>query len=78
MTKHAMLRYFHHPKRKGRLILQVHDELVVSVKPEFRISEMELLRWAMNEQTGWDVPIRSTGEWGYNYAELIEMEHELS
>ena len=77
MTKLAILRYYKHPDRRGRVVLQVHDELVISVPPEYRIQEMQLLRWAMNEQPGWDVPIRSTGEWGHNYGELIEMEHEI-
>mgnify|MGYP003145123276 CR=1 FL=1 len=70
MTKEAMLRYYHHKGRKGRLMLQVHDELVVSVKEKYVDEEMKLLRWAMNEIPGWDVPIRSSGDVGENYGEL--------
>jgi len=70
MTKHAMVRYYHHHDRKGRLILQVHDELVVSVEEKYRDSEMESLKWAMDEIPGWDVPIKSTGDYGFNYGEL--------
>ena len=72
MTKHAMIRYVSHKDRKGRLILQVHDELVVSVKEQHRDSEMEILRWAMNEIPGWDMPIRSSGEYGPNYGDLTK------
>ena len=72
MTKEAMVRYYKHPDRKGRLVMQVHDELVVSVNEKYRDQEMELLRWAMNEIPGWDVPIRSSGEWGPNYGTLTE------
>jgi len=52
------------------LMLQVHDELVVSVKEKYVDEEMKLLRWAMNEIPGWDVPIRSSGDVGENYGEL--------
>lgn len=72
MTKEAMVRYYNHPDRKGRLVMQVHDELVVSVNEKYRDKEMELLKWAMNEIPGWDVPIRSSGEWGPNYGTLIK------
>ena len=70
MTKHAMVRYCSHTDRKGRLILQVHDELVVSVEKKHRDSEMEILKWSMNEIPGWDMPIRSTGDYGPNYGDL--------
>jgi DNA polymerase-1 len=72
MSKHAIIRYHTHPSRKGRLLLQVHDELVVSVKEEHKDSEMALLKWAMNEMPGWDVPIRSSGAFGYDYGNLTD------
>ena len=75
MTKHAMIRYYGHLDRKGRLILQVHDELVVSVEEKYRDSEMELLKWAMNDIPGWDVPIKSTGDYGPNYGELTSWDN---
>jgi DNA polymerase I-like protein with 3'-5' exonuclease and polymerase domains len=74
MTKAAMIRYDAHPERKGNLILQVHDELVASVKHEHLHTEMAILRWAMEEQPNWDVPIRSSGEWGHNYGEMKKYE----
>jgi len=73
MTKEAMVRYHNHPDRKGRLVIQVHDELVVSIADKHKEQEMMLLKWCMNEIPGWDVPIRSSGEWGLNYGELNEL-----
>lgn len=84
MTKHAMLRYDSHPDRNGRLMLTVHDELVVSVDYKHLSTEMAILKWAMEEQQHWDVPIRSSGEAGYNYgtletyAEKVYDQHELA
>jgi len=70
MTKSAMVEYYFSARRKGRLVLQVHDELVVSVDKDYMLEEAELLRSCMEDQPGWDVPIRCTQDWGLNYANL--------
>lgn len=70
MTKEAMIRYFYHPDRKGNLIMQVHDELIVEVDDNYVDSEMSLLRWAMDEIPGWDVPLRSDGKFGKNLGQM--------
>ena len=72
MTKEAMVRYYYHPDRRGNLIMQVHDELVVECNEEDVDHEMTLLRWAMDEIPGWDVPLRSDGKVGYNLADMKE------
>lgn len=76
MTKEAMCRYFYHPDRKGRLIMQVHDELICEVPDEYLDQEMRLLRWAMDEIPGWDVPLRSDGKFGKNLGQMQEYKDE--
>lgn len=72
MMKFAIAQYYHHPKRKGRLVLTVHDELVVSVKKRFVKSEMKLLKTCMENHPGWDLKILSDGKTGENFGELEE------
>ena len=72
MTKESMVRYDTHPDKKGRLMLQVHDELVISVDPKYKDSEMKILKWSMDDMPGWDVPIRSSGDYGPSYGELTK------
>ena len=69
-----MIRYFYSPHRKGNILLTVHDELVVEVHNNYVKSEMELLRWAMDEIPGWDVPLRSEGFIGTNLGEMKKCE----
>jgi DNA polymerase-1 len=76
MTKEAMCRYFYHPDRKGNLIMQVHDELICEVPDEYLDQEMQLLRWAMDEIPGWDVPLRSDGKFGKNLGQMTEYNDE--
>ena len=70
MTKEAMVRYFYHPDRRGDLIMQVHDELIVEVDDHLVDEEMTRLRWAMDEIPGWDVPLRSDGKFGKNLGQM--------
>jgi DNA polymerase I-like protein with 3'-5' exonuclease and polymerase domains len=72
MTKEAMIRYHYHPYRKGDIVMTVHDEIVVEVDVDDAPAEMELLRWAMDEIPGWDVPLRSDGAIGFNLGEMVK------
>lgn len=63
-TKELMINYYNHPKREGRILLQVHDELMTSVPKRAQKRDMCLLRELMNDSTGWDVPMRSDGKTG--------------
>lgn len=74
-TKVAMIRYHYNPRRKGRLLLQVHDELVVSVKEQHHREEMALLKECMDDIEGFDVPFQSDGLVGPSYGELVEFTH---
>ena len=72
MTKEAMIRYYYSPDRHpdARIMLQVHDELVVSCPRKEVDTQMEVLRWAMDDIPGWKVPLRSDGGIGDNFGEL--------
>jgi len=68
-TKEAMIRYHEDPRRQGRMLLQVHDELVMTGRREGFDAEMSLLREHM-ESVEFDVPMRTEGEWGPTWAQL--------
>jgi DNA polymerase I-like protein with 3'-5' exonuclease and polymerase domains len=70
MTKEAMIRYYNNADRKGRIILVVHDEIVVSVSHNYVDHEMKILKQSMNEIPGWDVPLESDGSIGNNFGEM--------
>lgn len=53
----------------GRLLLTVHDEIVLLVPREHAVTEMQILRECM-EDIPLDCPLTSDGEIGYNYHEL--------
>jgi len=75
-TKEAIIR-FHHLKNKlgkthWRLVLNVHDQLTVSVPINELVEAMEVLRQAM-ESVEFDVPMLSEGAISYtNWAELTD------
>lgn len=70
VTKQAMINYNEHPKRQGRFLVQVYDELNASSGPDKK-AEMEVLRESMeavSEQM--DVPMLSEGKSGFKWGEL--------
>jgi DNA polymerase-1 len=75
VTKMAMIAYDEHPNRRGRLLLSVHDELVVLVKKEHAEFEMALLRSAM-ESVPLKVPLLSTGKSGASWGEATDVKEE--
>ena len=68
-TKEAMCRFFE-AAGPGKLILSVHDEIVISVPGKERATMMEILAEAMDKVGDIDVPIRSDGEFGYNFSHM--------
>lgn len=70
MTKEAMIRFYNHPDRFGSIFMQVHDEIVVETDEEHKDSDMSILKWAMDEIEGWDVPLRSDGASGYSFGKM--------
>jgi len=71
-TKEAIIRYHVVKHKDARIVLNVHDQITVSVPTHLMVSEMEVLRKAM-ESVEFDVPILSEGSVSYtNWAELMD------
>ena len=59
-TKESIIRYHAAKHKDAKIILNVHDQITVSVPPKIMKSEMEVLRKAM-ESVEFDVQILSEG-----------------
>lgn len=70
MTKEAMVRYDSN-KKHGRILLNIHDELIVMVPIAHVREEMQILKDAM-ESIALDVPILSGGEVGNVWQTMTE------
>jgi DNA polymerase-1 len=68
-TKEALINYDRY-KHHGELLMTVHDELVITVPREHLKTEITILRSAMEDQPGWDVPFRSEVKFGNNWHDL--------
>ena len=68
-SKEAMLAY-DAGKRNGRLLMMVHDELVINVPKGDQHNEARILRASMEEMPGWDVPFKVQIETGLNWHDL--------
>jgi DNA polymerase I-like protein with 3'-5' exonuclease and polymerase domains len=69
ITKQAMINYNEHPKRRGRFLVQVYDEMNASSGPDAK-AEMQVLRDSMevvSEQL--DVPMLSEGKSGKSWGD---------
>lgn len=78
VTKQAMINYNEHPKRRGRFLCQVYDEMNSSSGPKPK-EEMQVLRESMecvSEQL--DVPMLSEGKIGFTWAGLKKYEEGKS
>lgn len=69
-TKEALLRY-NEARGSSRLVLQVHDELVICAPREEAAREMATLKASM-ENLELDVPMLSEGEVGYRWGGMEE------
>lgn len=68
-TKEAIIRY-DRARECGDLLMSVHDEIVIQVPaddPRVIDKEIKTLKWAMEEQPGWDVPFVAEVETGKNW-----------
>lgn len=71
-TKDALIRYHKVKHKDAKIVLNVHDQITVSAPTHLMVSEMEVLRQAM-ESVEFDVPILSEGSVSYtNWAELMD------
>lgn len=74
VTKQAMINYHTHPKRRGRFLVQVYDEMNVSSGPDAK-AEMAVLRDSMEMVTEQlDVPMLSEGKWGKTWGDQKKFE----
>lgn len=79
-TKEAMINYNEHPKRRGRFLVQVYDEMNASSGPKPK-EEMAVLREAMEDVTdklAIDVPMLSDGKIGDTWAAIKTYEEGKS
>ena len=73
LIKKAMIRIHSRLLREGfvsRMLLQVHDELLLEVPQEERHRLQELVRHEMETVHGLDVPLRVDMGWGRNWADV--------
>lgn len=69
VTKQAMINYNEHPKRRGRFLVQVYDEMNVSSGPDPK-AEMAVLRDSMEAVSEeLDVPMLSEGKSGKSWGD---------
>ena len=68
-TKEAIIRYHAKKHHDSKILLNVHDQITVSVPKALMKREMEVLRQCM-ESVEFDVPILSEGAVGMNWNEL--------
>jgi len=70
LTKDAVIR-FSKAKGSSRMLLSVHDEILISSPIKDAKTEMSILKECMNN-CGLEVPMMSDGETGFNWAEMKE------
>lgn len=68
-TKESLIRY-ERTRENGDLLMTVHDEVVIQVPMERLATEVKLLKSAMEDQPGWDVPFVAEVEYGKNWHDL--------
>ena len=68
-TKESVIRY-DGSREEGDLLMTVHDEVVIQVDMEHLHSEVPILKKAMEDQLGWDVPFVAEVEYGNNWHKL--------
>lgn len=71
VTKEAIIRYHDHPKRKGRLLVTVHDEINLSVGKKLAKQESQVLKECMESIT-LKVPWMSEGKVGTTWGNLAK------
>ena len=72
IIKLAMVRVYRRLKAEGlraRLILQVHDELIVECPEAEREKAVQVLREEMEHAVAYTVPLTADAGWGRNWAE---------
>lgn len=65
-------RYFLEHPDQGRMLMQIHDELVFEVKDEAVEKCSQFIRQAMEQVVDWDVPLKIALRVGKNWAEVTK------
>jgi DNA polymerase I-like protein with 3'-5' exonuclease and polymerase domains len=71
ITKQAIINYISHPKRRGRFMVTVYDEINASMPAKYLKEEMAILRDCM-ESIDLDVPLLSEGKTGPSWGEAVK------
>ena len=69
VTKETLIRYDAHPKRKGRFVVTVYDEINFSVLSKLMSSEQKVMQECMRSIET-DIPMLSDGERGPSWGRL--------
>lgn len=78
ITKQAMINYHEHPKRRGRFLVQVYDEMNASSGPDPK-AEMEVLRESMEDvSVDLDVAMLSEGKSGKSWGDQTKFKEGKS
>lgn len=72
ITKQALINYHNHPKRRGRFLVTVYDEINASMPKKIWKEEMEVLRDCM-ESIDLDVPLLSDAKVGPSWGEAVKI-----
>ena len=62
----------HEHKLKARILLQVHDELVLEVPEDEIGSTIHLVQSAMEDVYSLDIPLTTEAKYGQNWGEMNE------
>lgn len=76
VTKQAVINYHKHPKREGRFLVTVYDEINASMPKAVKAlkHEMGVLRDCMSNTFPIDVPMISDGKYGPNWGALVKFQ----
>lgn len=77
ITKQALINYDQHPKRRGRFLVTVYDEINASMPEKIWKQEMAILRDCM-ESIELDVPLLSEAKVGPSWGEAVKIKEEPS
>jgi DNA polymerase-1 len=73
-TKQAIINYHHHPKRKARMVVTVHDEINISMPKGREMQELQILNDCMVGAFKLDVPTTTTRKLGPSWGKLKKIE----
>jgi DNA polymerase I-like protein with 3'-5' exonuclease and polymerase domains len=73
-TKQALINYYNHPKRKGRILNTVYDEINISMKTR---AELKILQECMVNAFKLDVPVTTTLKAGSSWGSLKKLDEKL-